>query len=311
MSEEIQNASRVVPWATICSILINGLLGFGMVLAVLFSLGDDAKGVLKTPYGYPFLQIFMNSTRSRAATTVLASLLLSLIFFSMIGLVATTSRMMWSFARDRGLPGWRTLSKVSRTRIMPAGLTCSSQIDPRTSIPFAAILTTCIISLLLLLIYLGSPLALSSMISLSINSFYGSYFISAAILLYRRVKGHIKEPDAGNDHLDYLHTSNVVNTITLDGNEATGDESPIDIVWGPWRVRGLLGTLNNCYACAWMLLVLFFSSWPSVKDVDGATMNYSILITVFVAGASAVYYLVWARRSGGYVGPIIETSARA
>jgi choline transport protein len=114
MSEEIQNASRVVPWATICSILVNGLLGFGMVIAILFSLGDDVKGVLKTPYSYPFLQIFMNSTRSRAATTGLASLLLSLIFFSMIGLVATTSRMMWSFARDRGLPGWRTLSKVRR-----------------------------------------------------------------------------------------------------------------------------------------------------------------------------------------------------
>jgi choline transport protein len=148
------------------------------------------------------------------------------------------------------------------------------------------------------------------MISLSINSFYGSYLISAAILLYRRIKGQIKEPNAENEYFEFSNTSNVANTAIAGETQAVEDDTPINIAWGPWRVRGWLGTLNNCYACAWMLLVLFFSSWPTVKHVDGATMNYSILITVFVAGSSAVYYLVWARRDGGYVGPIIEISAR-
>jgi choline transport protein len=137
------------------------------------------------------------------------------------------------------------------------------------------------------------------MISLSINSFYGSYFISAAILLYRRVKGQIK------DRSDETNSLNLTNGNG--GIEASSDDLPIELVWGPWRVRGWLGTLNNVLACAWMLLVLFFSSWPAVRNVDGASMNYSVLITVFVAGSSAVYYLVWARRSGGYTGPIIET----
>ncbi|KAF2188344.1 choline transport protein [Zopfia rhizophila CBS 207.26] len=290
MSEEIRNASRVVPWATISSVLVNGLLGFGMILGVLFSLGNDLKGVLKTPYGYPFIQIFMNSTRSTAATTALASLLLALIFFSTIGLVASTSRMIWSFARDRGLPGWRVLSKV----------------DPRSSIPVASILTTCIISLLLLLIYLGSPLVLSDMISLTINSFYGSYFISAAILLYRRLRGQIKERGSG-DHCPSIslpHDANHTVTITGAGTDQAGNE--FNLTWGPWRVRGWLGTLNNIFACTWMLLALFFSSWPTTKEVDGQTMNYSIFITVFVVAASAVYYFVWARREGGYIGPVIE-----
>jgi choline transport protein len=58
-----------------------------------------------------------------------------------------------------------------------------------------------------------------------------------------------------------------------------------------------------------MLLVLFFSSWPTVRDVDAVSMNYSVLITVFVAGSSALYYIVWARRPGGYTGPIIETTS--
>ena len=112
MAEEVQNASVTVPRATVTSIMVNGALGFGMLIGILFSLGDDLKSLLKSPYGYPFIQIFMNSTRSRSASTVLTAILLALIFFSTIGVVATASRMTWSFARDRGLPGWRTLSKV-------------------------------------------------------------------------------------------------------------------------------------------------------------------------------------------------------
>jgi choline transport protein len=187
-------------------------------------------------------------------------------------------------------------------------LTLSSQVHSRTSIPFAAILTTCIISLLLLLIYLGSPLVLSDMISLSLNSFYGSYFISAAILLYRRLMGQIKERSAENDCAASSHLSdNVATTIIVGGIQSGEHQPPIDLTWGPWRVRGWPGTLNNSFACAWMLLVLFFSSWPTVKDVNSSSMNYSVLITVFVALSSVIYYLVWARRSGGYIGPVIET----
>jgi choline transport protein len=145
------------------------------------------------------------------------------------------------------------------------------------------------------------------MISLSINSFYGSYFISAAILLYRRVKGQIKDRSDETNSLNLTNGNGTSRTVVSSGIEASADDLPIELVWGPWRVRGWLGTLNNVLACAWMLLVLFFSSWPAVRNVDGASMNYSVLITVFVAGSSAVYYLVWARRSGGYTGPIIET----
>lgn len=74
--------------------------------------------------------------------------------------------------------------------------------------------------------------------------------------------------------------------------------------WGPWRVQGLLGTLINAYACIWMVFVLFWSSWPTVTPVDKATMNYSIFITIFVASASGVYYLVWAKKT--YIGPVKE-----
>ncbi|KAF2729584.1 choline transport protein [Polyplosphaeria fusca] len=271
MAEEVKNAPVNVPRATIGSVLVNGFLGFGMLIGILYSLGSDLEGLLKTPYGYPFIQIFMNSCRSVAAATTLASLLLALIFFSTIGLIATSSRMIWSFSRDRGLPGWSFLSKV----------------DPKSSIPVNAISVTCTISSLLLLISLGSTTALSAVISFTINSFYGSYFISAAILLYRRVKGDIKE--TATDVQDDDVSNNHVGT---------------SLTWGPFHVRGLAGTLINAYACIWMIFVLFWSSWPTVTPVDATTMNYSVFITIFVAVASGVYYLVFAKKL--YVGSIPE-----
>jgi amino acid transporter len=30
-----------------------------------------------------------------------------------VGMLASTSRQFWSFARDRGIPGWRLWSQVS------------------------------------------------------------------------------------------------------------------------------------------------------------------------------------------------------
>ena len=40
MSEEIDNAALNVPRAIITTMIINGASGFGMVLAVMFCLGD-------------------------------------------------------------------------------------------------------------------------------------------------------------------------------------------------------------------------------------------------------------------------------
>jgi choline transport protein len=115
MSEEIHDAAMTVPRAVMGSIVINGVLGFGMLMGALFTLGN-IETVLETPYGYPFIQIFLDSTGSIGGATTMSSVLLALTFFSTIGLVASSSRMTWAFARDRGLPGWRYMSKVSQSR---------------------------------------------------------------------------------------------------------------------------------------------------------------------------------------------------
>lgn len=93
------------------SILLNGCLGFGMLLAALFSL-TDIEGVLKTATNYPYMQIFLDGTKSLQGATAMASIVVALAYCATIGFVATSSRMTWSFARDRGLPFSSFLGKV-------------------------------------------------------------------------------------------------------------------------------------------------------------------------------------------------------
>jgi choline transport protein len=51
------------------SILINGLMGFSMLIAILYCLGD-IDAALTTPTGYPFIEIFTQASRSVAGGTV-------------------------------------------------------------------------------------------------------------------------------------------------------------------------------------------------------------------------------------------------
>ena len=111
MSEEIKRATTNVPISMVTSIIINGLLAFGMLIAVLFCLGDFST-VSQSPTGFPFIAILANGTGSNSAATAMVSIIVVLEFCSSVAALAAASRMMWSFARDHGLPGWRTLSQV-------------------------------------------------------------------------------------------------------------------------------------------------------------------------------------------------------
>lgn len=111
MSEEIKGAARTVPRAMFWSIIINGILGFGMLLAILYCQGDIEKAAA-SPTGYPFIAIFATGTGSIAGATAMVSITVFMAWCNAIGALASASRMMWSFARDNGLPFSNKLSKV-------------------------------------------------------------------------------------------------------------------------------------------------------------------------------------------------------
>lgn len=113
MSEEIKNAAVIVPRSIIISILLNGFLGFGMLIAVLFSLDNIDKIVSTPPVQYPFMAVFVEAIGSVGGSSAMISIVIVLDICATFAVVASSSRVYWAFARDRGLPFWRTLSRVS------------------------------------------------------------------------------------------------------------------------------------------------------------------------------------------------------
>ncbi|KAL1601679.1 hypothetical protein SLS60_006594 [Paraconiothyrium brasiliense] len=263
-TQEIQNAALVVPRSIMTGIMINGSLGFGMVLTVLYRAGDIDAALAENP-AYPFMAIFKHATNSTAAAAVMASLIFCLATSATVGLLASSSRVFWAFSRDKGLPG------------------------ERTAIPVYSVATTTIIACVLALVNIGSSTAFNGIISVSIAGLFSSYLLVAALLLYRRCTGGIVP--AGS--VSATSPTDTLNT---------------KIVWGPWKIPGAMGIANNVFACAYLSFVLFFSFWPSFAEVSPANMNWSILVTGFIAIFSALYYLIWAKKT--YHGPIVEVEPR-
>ena len=82
-----------------------------MYIAILFCAGD-LEAAINTEYVYPFIEVLVQAIHSTAGSAVILAILIVVDLGLVIGVVAASSRMLWSFARDRGIPGWRQISKV-------------------------------------------------------------------------------------------------------------------------------------------------------------------------------------------------------
>lgn len=120
MAEEVRNAEMNVPRSMIISVIVNGMLSFGVLLMLLFYAGSVEGATRNAPNGYPFIAIFAQGIGSNAGATGLTSIVALLELCSATASLAAASRMMWSFARDRGLPAHKHLSKVcGGTKLSP------------------------------------------------------------------------------------------------------------------------------------------------------------------------------------------------
>jgi choline transport protein len=112
LSEEVKNAAYVVPRAMVATAAVNYIMAFIMTVTVFSTLGDDPMALLATPIGQPWIQSVLNTTESKAATNVMASVVCLLALFGVVNQVTCSSRQLWSFARNRGLPCSALLAHV-------------------------------------------------------------------------------------------------------------------------------------------------------------------------------------------------------
>ena len=102
-AEEVEDAGWTLPRSIMWSVYLNGAMGFIMAITLCYCLGDVAE-VVETPTGYPFIQVFYNATKNYAATNVMVTLMIITLTACCVSELATASRQLWSFARDRGVP---------------------------------------------------------------------------------------------------------------------------------------------------------------------------------------------------------------
>ncbi|KAM3421995.1 hypothetical protein BST61_g2372 [Cercospora zeina] len=171
MAEEVKDAGKTLPKAMLWSFGFNSVLGFLMAVTMCFALGD-VDSILASDTGFPFIQVFYNVTQSYAGASILTVILILTLTSSAIAEIATASRQLWSFARDRGMPGHTWLSQVT----------------PGWNIPLNAVLVSLLVTALLSLINIGSTAALSAILALTAVSLLTSYIVVIGCVLLKRIR---------------------------------------------------------------------------------------------------------------------------
>ncbi|GAB7353911.1 hypothetical protein MBLNU459_g4257t1 [Dothideomycetes sp. NU459] len=247
MSEEIEDAGVIVPRSMIWSFLLNVPFTFILLITYLFCIGDVTEA-LGSATGWPFIYVFQNALGSVGATTGLTVVVLVLLVMITISSLASTARQTFAFARDNGLPFSKWLG----------------QVHPRFQIPVNSIIFTCLFTIVLALVNIGSTVAFNAMLSLSTTALMGTYVISIGSVTLRRLR-HQQLPHAR------------------------------------WSL-GRAGLPINCIALGYAIWSFFWSFWPNAYDVNAKNFNWACVIFVGLMGIAGLLYWLHARKI--YDGPV-------
>ncbi|RFU31627.1 hypothetical protein B7463_g4724, partial [Scytalidium lignicola] len=247
MSEETKDAGVTVPRAIIGSFLLNAALGLVFLISYLFCI-TDLDGALNDATGYPHLWVFQN-TVSLGGVNGLSAIVIILIFAGTVSFNLSTSRQTWAFARDAGLP-------------FPAWI---SYVHPKLQVPVNSVTVTCLFTVLLSLINIGSDVAFNAIISLNLVSLMITYTISIGCVLYRRIY-----------HPELLPKAR-------------------------WSL-GKWGVLVNGCGFTYSIFAFFWCFWPNNTPIDAESFNWSLVMFVAVAMISTVDYFFRAKKV--FKGPV-------
>jgi amino acid transporter len=166
-AEEVKNASVVTPKTMFWAYMLNIPLAFAMLLVFLFAMTDVETAV---DQAFPFVWILSNSL-STAGAQAITAIMFILVFMIATSCFASTSRQLFAFARDDGMPFPTWMKKV----------------NPQLNVAANSCLVTWGYTVVMSLIYIGSPIAFNAIISLAIVALMATYAISIACVLWRRI----------------------------------------------------------------------------------------------------------------------------
>ena len=172
IAEEVRDAGTTIPRTLMITACVNFVLGLIMVITVGYTVGD-LDSILTSSTGFPIIQMLYNATNSLPATNFLIALIIIALTSSVIAEISTSSRQLWAFSRDNGVPFSKVFAKVSRG----------------WDIPLNAVMVSLVITLLLALVNIGSSVALQAIFSLSGVALVLSYSTAILCIIIRRLRG--------------------------------------------------------------------------------------------------------------------------
>jgi amino acid transporter len=116
VSEETVGADKSAPRGIILSVAVSAIAGYVLLMGFVFAMPDMTKTM-----GASNPVLYILTTRLGVSVgTALFLIALVAEFFCGTASITANSRMIYAFARDRGMPGWRKWSKINKAKHVPA-----------------------------------------------------------------------------------------------------------------------------------------------------------------------------------------------
>ncbi|CRL21678.1 Amino acid/polyamine transporter I [Penicillium camemberti] len=250
MIEEVPNADIEGPKIMVTCVGIGVFTGSIFLIVLLFVAGN--METVTTSAAGPLLQILVDATKSNVGGICLLMLPLVCLVFAIISVMTTSSRMIFAFARDGGLPASRFFAKV----------------HPTLKLPLNALILTVVVVIAFGCIFLGSSSAFNAIISASVVALDLSYGIPIAIncLQGRRSlpERKWKLPNALGWFVDLVALSYIALTTVL-------------FVFPPSRtVTG--SSMNYCIAAFAVIIIISVFQWfvDGRKNFTGPRVDITI-----------------------------------
>ncbi len=170
ITEETVDPRRNAPWGMFIAVLLSGVFGYLLLLAVTLAIQDLPAAAAAAN---PFIHVAQRAFGERGGAAVVWAILPAM-WFCGLSSVTTNARMIFAFSRDGGLPRSALWSSVSREHRTPAAAVWLA-----VSLAF------------LVALYSG---AFGVIVSLSTIGLYVSYTIPIALVLRARRRGKWTEP---------------------------------------------------------------------------------------------------------------------
>ncbi|OAL49105.1 amino acid transporter [Pyrenochaeta sp. DS3sAY3a] len=171
MVDETKQPHTRIPNAMFSSTALNSIMMFVFALCLLYCIGD-VEAVTASPL--PLVEIFYSSTRSKSVSTGMVLLTSSLVVISCFNVIASVSRLVWAFAKDKGVPFGQHFVNI----------------HPKLQVPGPALIVVATLVCALSLINLGSAVAFNALIALPLLALYISYLIPIVLLTLRQLSGN-------------------------------------------------------------------------------------------------------------------------